>query len=85
MEASIQMARKNRVKVPGPVATPTPNPALISSVVKPVPQPVPQPAQVQSSLSANSDGQQRLKAKPKRVGSPFPSPFEQQSYRSQAG
>jgi hypothetical protein len=91
MEESIKSARRNRVKTPAPLTTSpqitqnTHHPMGMSNVVKPMAPPHSQSPAIQINREPVSDGPQRLKAKPKRVGSPFPSPFEQPNYRSQTG
>ena len=86
MEESIKSARRNRVKTPPPLAANPQNTMGITNVVKPMTPPhTQQSPAIQINREPVSDGPQRLKAKPKRVGSPFASPFEQPNYRSQTG
>ena len=85
MEESIKSARRNRVKAPAPSQALSHNSPMISQHFKPTPPANPSPVSLQPSQVITPDNPQRLKAKPKRVGSPFPSPFEQGIYRSQTG
>jgi len=79
MERSIDSARRSRVK--DPVHPPAAQPAVGLRPPSPQTSNLPVPPKDASPIT---DGGQRLKARPKRLGSPFISPFDPPTYRSQA-
>ncbi|MCI0365264.1 MAG: hypothetical protein L0219_15440 [Phycisphaerales bacterium] len=99
MERSIESARRSRVKQPAAPTTPAaatpaangPTAAANAPIAKTNGE-IPNDAQTRFPICAAltgigqaSDGPQRLKARPKRLASPFASPVAQPTFRSQVG
>jgi hypothetical protein len=98
MERSIDSVRRSRVKDPmaavggSPIIASIPAPAApapahpVSQSVAASPAPLAAPLAVGGGLQPPADpaAPVRLKARPKRIGSPFLSPFAQPALRSQA-
>jgi hypothetical protein len=84
MERSIDSARRSRVKDPVPPKASSPEVRVAVSPL-PLPAATPPPSPTPLALpSENVSAAGRLKAKPKRLNSPFLSPFDRPVYRSQA-